>query len=133
MILIVSYDLKTKRDYNLFYESLKQQGNWWHYLASTWLLSTMKSPEEVANAVHPFLDPQDSLFVAEMGSRFNGFLPKPAWDWINGQIQSPAVASFFSSLVGTPPATPLSSLGGFREPLKVNPWLGLPKPPKQGE
>lgn len=88
MILIVSYDLKTTRDYTGFFEALKQQGLWWHYLASTWLLSTDKSPEEVSHAVHPYMDSQDSLFVAEMGPRYQGYLPKQAWDWINAQINS---------------------------------------------
>jgi hypothetical protein len=82
MILIVSYDLKSARDYTTFYESLKAQGSWWHYLASTWLISTDKSPAQVAEAVRPYIEPTDFLLVTEMGKTYQGYLPKPAWDWI---------------------------------------------------
>ena len=82
MILVVSYDLKSARDYTPFYEALKQQGSWWHYLASTWLISTDSSPAQVVEAVRPFMDSPDFLLVAEMGKLHQGYLPKPAWDWI---------------------------------------------------
>jgi hypothetical protein len=62
MILIITYDLRTPKDYHDFYEAIKaqgEQGKWWHYMASTWLLSTMKTPQEVFDAVHPHLDKQD--------------------------------------------------------------------------
>jgi hypothetical protein len=82
MILIVSYDLKSARDYTTFYESLKLQGLWWHYLASTWLISTNKSTAQVAEAVRPYMDSTDFLFITEMGNTYQGYLPKPASDWI---------------------------------------------------
>ncbi|MGD0428920.1 MAG: hypothetical protein ABSC10_19610 [Candidatus Acidiferrales bacterium] len=82
MILTVSYDLKSTRDYTPFYEALKQQGSWWHYLASTWLISTDNTPVQVADAIRPYMDTSDFLLVAEMGKLRQGYLPKPAWDWI---------------------------------------------------
>jgi len=89
MILIVSYDLKGRRDYVSLYEALKQQGLWWHYLSSTWLLSTWKSPQDVTEALRPYMDENDSLLVAEMGTRYQGYLPKPAWEWIQNQLLYP--------------------------------------------
>ena len=86
MILIVSYDLKGRRDYVPLFEALKQQGPWWHYLASTWLLSTWKNPQDVAAALRPYMDENDSLLVADMGARYQGFLPLPAWEWIQNQL-----------------------------------------------
>ena len=88
MILIVTYDLKTRRDYTAFYGALQQQGSWWHYIASTWLLSTDKSPEEVARALRPYMDLYDSLLVAELGGRYNGYLPDEAWQWINNHAKT---------------------------------------------
>jgi|SRR5579864_4716711 len=119
MILFVSYDLKSNRDYTPLYEALKRQGTWWHYLASTWLLSTSKAPNEVAEAVHPYMDAHDFLFVAEMGSRYQGYLPQQAWEWISTQtsqsqfltlygIQSPSDNIFATKPINSyaPPQNP---------------------------
>lgn len=105
MILTVSYDLKSARDYTTFYESLKLQGSWWHYLASTWLISTEKTPTQVVEAVRPYMDAADFLLVAEMGKTQQGYLPKPAWDWIEEhKKETPA----FAPLAGF--TTPISTL-----------------------
>jgi hypothetical protein len=106
MILFVTYDLKGSRDYNPFYEALKLQGPWWHYLASTWLISTNKAPQELVNGVRLYMDPQDSLLVAEMGAHYQGYLPKQAWDWINLQQQIPSTP-FFAALSGVPSTAPV--------------------------
>lgn len=89
MILIVSYDLKETRDYTPFYETLKKLGtsSWWHYLSSTWLLSTIRTPNEVAAALKPYMGAQDFLLVGEFGASYNGWLPTEAWDWIKAQSQ----------------------------------------------
>lgn len=89
MILIVSYDLKEARDYTPFYEILKKQGNisWWHYLTSTWLLSTTQTAQQVVDAIKPYMGAQDFLLVGEFGPNYTGWLPKEAWDWIQEQVQ----------------------------------------------
>jgi hypothetical protein len=83
MILIITYDLKTPgRKYSPLYETIKAQGRWWHYLKSTWLIDTQKTPEQVAEAINPYLGEDDNLLVAEMGTNYQGWLPSKAWDWI---------------------------------------------------
>jgi hypothetical protein len=87
MILIVTYDLKEIRDYTAFYEALKSQGSsWWHYLTTTWLIPTTKTPQELANAIRPYMGVNDFLLVGELG-RTAGWLPKEAWEWMNAQNQ----------------------------------------------
>jgi len=86
MILIVTYDLRSPQDYHNFYEAVKQQGKWWHYMASTWLLSTQKTPQEVVDAILPRMDVQDFLLVCELSNKYQGRLPKPAWEWINQEL-----------------------------------------------
>ena len=54
-------------------------------MASTWLVSTDKSSEDVATALRAFMDPQDFLLVAELSARYSGYLPQQAWDWITEQ------------------------------------------------
>lgn len=84
MIVLVTYDLKKSgHDYKPFYAALKEQGTWWHYVSSTWLLDTDKSPEDIADALHPFLDEADNLFVAEITNNNSGYLSEKAWAWIS--------------------------------------------------
>jgi len=86
MILAVTYELRGPHNYLPFYEAIKKQGNWWHYLASTWLISTSKTPKEVYNEIAPLMLNTDSLLINEMGSsQPQGWLPKAAWDWIQQQ------------------------------------------------
>jgi hypothetical protein len=102
MILIVSYDLSAATDHSRFFESLKQQGVWWHYLTSTWLIATRKSPREVFQAIEPFMDRADRLLIFEVGKTYNGWLPKKAWEWIDQQQGFDAVRSLLP-----PTATPV--------------------------
>lgn len=85
MILIVSYDLDAATNHAPLFEALKQQGTWWHYLTSTWLISTTKTPEQVYNALVPSMVQSDRILVFELGKAYNGWLPREAWDWIQQQ------------------------------------------------
>ena len=88
-ILLVSYDLKTAGwNYTPFYEALKQQGAWWHYLTATWLVATNKSPQEVYTALGQFLSKQDLILIAPITRPYWGYLPKDAWDWIEKNLSS---------------------------------------------
>jgi hypothetical protein len=104
MILIVTYDLRSPQDYHNFYEAVKQQGKWWHYMASTWLLSTQKTPQEVVDAILPHMDVQDFLLVCELSNKYQGRLPKPAWEWINQELPEHNLANLYalSGLLGRP-------------------------------
>ena len=94
MILIVTYDLKGPAgEYTDFYEALKQQGSWWHYLRSTWLISTGKNPNEVFKEIKPYLGLKDRVLIAEMGDTYNGWLPKSAWEWVHKQKSKQGVFS----------------------------------------
>ena len=83
MLVVVTYDLRTPdQDYDRFHDTLKRQGRWWHYLSSTWLLSTKKTPQQIFDALEPHLGEDDRLFIAEITDNHQGWLPKKAWDWI---------------------------------------------------
>ena len=109
MILIVSYDLKETRDYAPFYEMLKKQGtsSWWHYLSSTWLLSTTLSVKQVADNLKPYMGASDFLLVGEFGANYNGWLPREAWDWIKAQSQPslPGLEAIANIMGSAPPRT----------------------------
>jgi len=116
MILIITYDLHPAHDYTQFYEALKTQGtSWWHYLSSTWLISTTKRPDEVLDALRSYLGPNDRLLIAEMGNVYNGWLPKDAWDWIQKEQASTSYAALPGSVLAGPTAPHpwLSATGGL--------------------
>ena len=87
MILLVTYDLKTSgKNYTPLYDALKAQGKWWHYLASTWLLDTERSPKDVYDVLAPHIATKDSLMVIQVVAPYWGYLPKKAWEWIQKRI-----------------------------------------------
>jgi hypothetical protein len=65
-----------------FYSALKGQGQWWHYVPSTWLIYTDKSNKELAELLRLHLQPRDHIFVGTLQNGFSGWLPKAAWAWI---------------------------------------------------
>jgi hypothetical protein len=123
MILIVTYDLRSPKDYHDLYEVVKLQGKWWHYMASTWLLSTTKEPQQVVDAMLPYMDPTDLLFVCEITPKYQGRLPQLAWEWINAELKTPPVFSW-----------PLGGISPFAPPTmpdtkNPNPWIAPPTVP----
>lgn len=124
MILIITYDLKTPKDYHDFFEAIKaqgEQGKWWHYMTSTWLLSTNKTPKEVAEAIQPKMDTQDLLFVCQLAPQYQGWLPKAAWDWIAAELPTFDLSLLLRPMGMTPP--PSAPTGGI-----PNLFTGLKKP-----
>jgi hypothetical protein len=92
MLLIVTYQRKTARDYTSFFDALEKQGShWWHFQIFS-LLRTTKTPQEVSEAIRPHQDPVDFLFITEIG-RWNGWLPKEALSWIQTQLAQPDSAA----------------------------------------
>jgi hypothetical protein len=89
-ILLVTYDLKTAgKNYAQFYEELKKQGVWWHFIASTWLIATTKTPKEILEAVQPQLTNKDCILILPMTRPYWGTLPKAAWEWLKTQGLQP--------------------------------------------
>jgi hypothetical protein len=63
---------------------LKASPGWCHYLGSTWLIATEESANQLYDRLAPHLDKEeDSILVIQAGTEMQGWLPKPAWKWIN--------------------------------------------------
>jgi hypothetical protein len=90
MILVISYDL-APRTIGLpdFVELLKQQGEWSHYIRSTWLIDTPKSPKELYEALSPAIVPGDNIIITTLGTYW-GHLSADAWKWIDARKGSAA-------------------------------------------
>ena len=87
MILIVNYALRDPlRDYTPFNNAIKTNCvAWWHFLDSTYIVSTGLSADQFATKLLPYILETDSLFVARLHSEQQGWLPKEAWDWLNNK------------------------------------------------
>jgi len=86
-VLLVTYDLKAAGwNYSVFYEKLKSQGAWWHYITSSWLIITSKGPDEVYSALAPHLAKADRILILPVRRPAFGWLPREAWDWINTNL-----------------------------------------------
>jgi hypothetical protein len=129
MVIIITYDLRTPKDYHDFFEAIKAQGGqgkWWHYMSSTWLLSTTKTPQEIADAIAPHLESQDSLFVCELSPNYQGRLPKAAWDWITSELNTNPLANIYGGIFASGSA-PKPDLPMPPNPFSTpNPFFGEP-------
>lgn len=85
---VISYDLKgPSANYSDLYEFLKSQGNWWHYLASTWIIISDLSASELADEIRRYTNEGDRFLVTALTKETNGWLPKRAWEWIREKME----------------------------------------------
>ncbi|HAT3956512.1 TPA: hypothetical protein I9Y43_005207 [Kluyvera ascorbata] len=82
-VYCVSYDLnKAGQNYNALYEELKGSNGWWHYLDSTWLISSNETATQLSDRLRKHLDSNDNLLVIGVTNDYAGWLSQEAWDWI---------------------------------------------------
>ena len=83
-LLLITYDLKVPgRDYKSLYEAIKGASGWWHYLESTWVVSTQESQQVWVDRLNGLIDNNDRLLVVDITGRSgNGWLPQDAWQWL---------------------------------------------------
>jgi len=87
MVLIINFALKNQsKNYSPFFEAIKSCGAWWHFLDSTWIVSTQYSADKVSNHLQQFIDTStDYLLVARLQKEYEGWLPQDAWNWLNNK------------------------------------------------
>ncbi|MEQ9690567.1 MAG: hypothetical protein RLO48_12620 [Bauldia litoralis] len=86
MIYAINYDLKRPgQDYDALHEAIKNCGDWWHFLGSTWLVDTALSSQGICNKLEPYVDTNDVFLVIGVTRDYQGWLPREAWDWINSR------------------------------------------------
>jgi hypothetical protein len=86
---MISYDLKTKfKNYNNLFEELKRSPKWWHYLDSTWLVTSHETAAQIYERLRHHIFVNDRLIVIEVKGNYMGWLPQKAWEWIAENISS---------------------------------------------
>jgi len=84
----IHYDLNgSNKDYTGLQEAIKNCGSvWWHYLDSTWLVSTNLEANAIYEKLKPHLDKDDHALIIGVTSDYSGWLPEKAWVWIRKYI-----------------------------------------------
>lgn len=83
----ITYDLKQPgRNYEPLYDAIKSVGIWWHFLDSTWLVSTTLNAQDIWARLAPAIDSSDLLLVIEVRKQSQGWLPNDAWTWIQANV-----------------------------------------------
>lgn len=82
--VLITYDLnKPGQNYSALHDKIKSLGPWWHYLESTWIVSTTKTPSQVWDHISSAVDKSDRALVIDITlDRYSGWLPKAAWEWL---------------------------------------------------
>jgi len=89
MILVVTYELKQPAgSYSPLFEALKNEESWAHYMSSTWLVATQKSPSSFGKNLIDLIFEGDRLLVTELTRSYYGWLPQKAWEWIKRHRES---------------------------------------------
>ncbi len=91
MMYVVSYTFNPNRVNLALAEELKKSGggNWWHNLDSTWIVATHETAEQLFGRIRQYFLDTDSFLIIEIksGSQRYGWLPKPAWEWIDSRYR----------------------------------------------
>jgi hypothetical protein len=83
-LLLITYDLKKPgQDYSSLYQVIQSAPYWWHYLESTWIISSRDTPNDWFNKLKPTIDENDNLLIVDISKRpRQGWLSQKAWDWL---------------------------------------------------
>jgi hypothetical protein len=83
-LMLVTYDLTgaSSDDYKDLFGELKKCKGWWHYLESSWIVSTDQTADELWDRLEPHVKTRDHVLVVRIdGQDRQGWLPKKAWEW----------------------------------------------------
>jgi hypothetical protein len=87
MIYLITYELNQKdKDYSGFYNEIKSDHAWWHYIDTTWLIKTEETPQQISDRLLPYLNKEtDNLLIIKVDPTIKqGWLSKEAWKWVDG-------------------------------------------------
>jgi hypothetical protein len=84
--LLVTYDLnKPGKNYDDLLKKIKSYA-WARLSESSYAISTHSDPQTVFDALRPFLDQTDNLYVITLKRPYAGFGPKDVNDWLESNL-----------------------------------------------
>ena len=92
MVCFITYDLNSERqNYEDVIKTIKDcavDGKWYSCWRSSYLIKTDMKVDEINDKIHQYLDKNDTLFVVEVTSNYQGWINKKDWDFVNKEIFS---------------------------------------------
>lgn len=90
MIYLITYDLHGPgRDYSNLYSEIKSLGNWWHYLDSTWFVSSELGAGAIRDSLKSKIDSNDEILVVEIGKSWASYnLDTEGVTWLKQHINN---------------------------------------------
>jgi hypothetical protein len=87
---LITYDLmRPGQNYSTLIEAIKEIGAWYHCLASTWLVNTTLSAEEIRDLLKPpIIDTTDKLLVVRLHGEWACWFPKEAMQWLHDNMSA---------------------------------------------
>lgn len=81
---IITYWIRNvDKNYSRFYEAIKSNfPDNIHPQENLWLVWSDDTARRIADRIKPFLNDNDSLFVAEITDDHSGWMPKTMWEWM---------------------------------------------------
>ena len=88
---LITYDLRSPgRDYTGLHAAIKATGRWWHYLESTWVVttSTYETADAMFSALRHHFGQNDRLFITPIHASDDrqGWLTQDAWSWLKTNV-----------------------------------------------
>jgi hypothetical protein len=86
---MIGYDLnKPEQNYTNLITTIKESfDNWWHYLDSTWIITTTLNTVQIRDLLQPHVDGDDELLVVKLSGEgaWAGFNQK-ASEWLKTNL-----------------------------------------------
>ena len=85
---MIGYDLNAPgKNYDTLFEGIKNLGNWWHCLDSTWIIKSNLTAEQIRDNLKQYVDSNDNLLVATLTGEaaWWGFR-KECSDWLKSNL-----------------------------------------------
>lgn len=85
MIYMITYDLNfTGQNYEDVIKAIKDcsTGKWCSYWKSSYLIQSLKTADQIQNAIKPYLDTNDRVLVIKVVNNYQGWLSQDQWDYI---------------------------------------------------
>jgi hypothetical protein len=81
----------TKDEYPTLSEAVQKSGqHWWHFLDSVWIVETTETAEDMGDRLADIvreMGKEQKVLAIEITGRYEGWLPKKAWDWMSRHVK----------------------------------------------
>nr|WP_298994837.1 hypothetical protein [uncultured Allomuricauda sp.] len=85
---LIGYDLnKSGQDYETLIEQIKNLGNWWHCLDSTFIVKSLSTAASIRDHLKKFIDSNDELLIVGLTREgaWTGFSEECS-DWLRKNL-----------------------------------------------